>query len=277
MVSLIRNAMSIRLLLLLVFLPVTMLAQTEKDGGRLSDNPALRQLLPKSQLTADSLRLGSQWMRPVLTMPKEPVVQSYTQLTKAGAVGLPLWRGAALGAYGTTSHMPGLLTTESGSLVLHQDLGRWHLSAMGIANKYWMPWQRTLSTQYGFGGTVGYDLNERVSLHAFGYYYLNQMQVGPAMSPFVSNTTYGGYADVRFSNIFGSKLGVRRYVNPMNGKWTTEPIVNPYIKIGKDSKIELPIGGILKALVWGDRDNPLNFSPRPIAPARPMGRPVMRP
>ena len=25
------------------------------------------------------------------------------------------------------------------------------------------------------------------------------MQVGPAMSPYVSNTTYGGYADIRFS------------------------------------------------------------------------------
>ena len=69
------------------------------------------------------------------------------------------------------------------------------------------------------------------------------MQVGPAMSPYVSNTTYGGYADIRFSQTFGANMGVRRYLNPMTGKWTTEPIVNPYIKIG-DSKIDtssLPI------------------------------------
>ena len=40
------------------------------------------------------------------------------------------------------------------------------------------------------------------------------MQVGPAMSPYVSNTTYGGYAD---------------------------------IKIG-DSKIEFPLGSLLKVI-----------------------------
>ena len=119
-----------------------------------------------------------------------------------------------------------------------------------------------MTNQYGFGGTLGYDLNESISLHAFGYYYANQMQVGPAMSPFVNSTTYGGYADIRFNNTFGTKMGVRRYVSPWTGKWITEPIINPYIKIG-DSKIELPVGGILKALVWGDRDDPMNIQRRP--------------
>ena len=66
-------------------------------------------------------------------------------------------------------------------------------------------------------------------------------------------------------------MGVRRYVSPWTGKWITEPIINPYIKIG-DSKIELPIGGILKALVWGDRDAPMHFQPRPHPIAQPGQR-----
>ena len=213
---------------------------------------------------ADTLLLRREWMSPERTMPKEPTLQSYTQLTKAGGTGLRLWRGASLGAYGTTSHMPGMMTMETGSLALHQELGRWHFSAMGIANKYWMPWQYRIATQYGFGGTIGYDLSESVTLHAFGYYYANQMHVGPAMSPYVNNNNYGGYADIRLNKTFGAKVGVNRYVNPMNGKWITEPLVNPYIKIG-DSKIELPLGGLLQKLVWGDRDNPMNFRPHPMS------------
>ena len=102
------------------------------------------------------------------------------------------------------------------------------------------------------------------------------MLVGPAMTPFVNNTTYGGYADIRFSQTFGANMGVRRYLNPMTGKWTTEPIVNPYIKIG-DSKIEFPLGSLLKAFVWGDEDSPMRFQPRPQAPRPAAPRPVLRP
>jgi hypothetical protein len=139
-----------------------------------------------------------------------------------------------------------------------------------------MPWQLTLASQYGFGGSIGYALSDAVSLHAFGYYYANKMQVGPAMSPYVNNTTYGGYADIRFSQTFGANMGVRRYLNPMSGKWTTEPIINPYIKIG-DSKIEFPLGSLLKTFIWGNEDNPMRFRPRPQPPRSVAPRPVVRP
>jgi hypothetical protein len=36
------------------------------------------------------------------------------------------------------------------------------------ANKYWMPWQRNLSTQYGFGGTVGFAMTPYVNTSTFG-------------------------------------------------------------------------------------------------------------
>jgi hypothetical protein len=161
--------------------------------------------------------------------------------------------------------MPGLMDFQTSSLSLHQDFGRLQLSASATANKYWMPMQSTLYTQYGFGGTIGYDLSDAVSLHAFGYYYAHNPLVGPAFSPYVSTTSYGGYADIRFSDRFGSNIGVRRYINPMSGQWTTSPIVTPYFRVGKRNKvvIALPLGELLKAVVWGDRDNPMRFRPQP--------------
>ncbi len=85
----------------------------------------------------------------------------------------------------------------------------------------------------------------------------------------MNTTTYGGYADIRFSDRFGSNVGVRRYVNPMSGRWTTEPIVTPYFRIGKKMKLELPIGNLLKAAIGGDRDNPLRFRSRPMSTPQP--------
>ena len=129
--------------------------------------------------------------------------------------------------------------------------------------------QSRLITQYGFGGTIGYDVSRTVSLHAFGYYYASNPIVAPAFSPFMNTTTYGGYADIRINDRFGSNVGVRRYVNPMSGRWTTEPIVTPYFRIGKRMKLELPIGNLLKTAIWGDRDNPLRFQPRPMPTPQP--------
>ena len=248
-----------------MLMSVHMVAQTEGDGGRLSgkgtDVPPVD--ITKS-LLLDSVHLRTEMMRPNVSIPKVPTLQSYTQLTKQGGAGLVLWRGASMGFYGATDMKPGLMTTETGMMTLHQDIGRWHFTASGTVNKYWMPWQHMLSTQYGFGGTVGYQLSDAITLNAFGYYYANQLMVGPAMSPYMNSSTYGGYADIRFNRTFGANMGVRRYVNPMTGKWTTEPIVNPYIKIG-DSKLEFPLGGILKTLIGGNEDAPRQFRPHPMS------------
>jgi hypothetical protein len=205
------------------------------------------------QLQADSMRFHTDMMQPYIAAPTNPSVQSYTNLTKQGGVGIPLWKGAYVGFSGMTEHKPGLMTTEMGSATFYQQLGRWQFTVSGMANKYWMPWQRSLFSQYGVGGTVAYMLSDAVSLHAFGYYYANQMLVGPAMQSYMNSTTYGGYADIRFSNTFGANLGAKRYVDPMTGQWTTVPIVNPYIKIG-GGKLEIPLGDLLKHFVWDRND-----------------------
>lgn len=253
---------------IVLLLPAKVLSQTEGKGIELSGaNSATNSYTPMNNMLSDSMALhvDPQFTTPSkMTEPSYGYHNSFAESSKFGGVGFHLWKGASVGVVGSNYHLPGLMDTSSGSLSLHQDLGRWHFTASGLAQKNWMPWQRSLLTEYGFGGDVGYDLSNFVSLHAFGYYYANQTQVGPAMSPYYNTSTYGGYADIRFSNTFGTNVGIRRYMNPMTGKWTNEPIVNPYIKIG-DSKIELPLGGLLKGLVEGHRDNPMQYRPHPFS------------
>ena len=161
--------------------------------------------------------------------------------------------------------MLGLMDVATGSVSLHQDFGRLHFVASAVANKYWMPMQSQLYTQYGIGGTIGYDITNAVSLHAFGYYYAQNSLVAPAFSPYVSTTSFGGFAYISFSENFGIEVGARRYVNPMSGRWTTSPIVTPYFHVGKRHKVEigLPLGELLKAAIRGDNDNPLRYRPQP--------------
>lgn len=267
-------------------------AQTEVGSQRLTGTDAdVHQTDVSKHLQADSISFQTEMMQPGIAAPGAPAVQSYTNVTKQGGAGIPLWKGAYVGFYGMTDQKPGLMTTEMGSMALHQDLGRWQITATAMANKYWMPWQRSLYTQYGVGGNVAYLLSKAVSLHAFGYYYGNQMQVGAAMSPYMNTSTYGGYADFRFSNVFGADVGVRRYVDPMTGRWETSPIISPYINIG-GGKLQFPLGDILKSVVWGSEErhrqqrwkdqNPFNApgsmggAPAP-QPSRPLVRPGARP
>lgn len=258
-------------------------AQTELDGkGILSgDDAALRTMEFDNHLKMDSTKYAIDAMKPnLLPTPTESSGLSYLntykdkarhgigltgQYAPMGAKSFNLWHGGHLDINGATNQMPGLMDYQTGSFTLHQDFGRLQLSASAIANKYWMPMQSTLYTQYSFSGSAAYSISEAVTLHAYGQYYANNPIVGPAFSPYVSTTTYGAYADIRFSDRFGSNIGVRRYINPMSGQWTTSPIVTPYFRVGKRNKvvIGLPLGELLKAAVWGDRDNPMRFRPQP--------------
>lgn len=180
------------------------------------------------------------------------------------------WRGAYVIASGGVNVMPGLLDRESGALTLQQNLGRWTFTASAFADKYRFTSMGFLETRYGVGGTVGYQVSDRLSLHAFGYYYPNSSKVSPMVNPYLSTTTYGGYADIQVSKNFGVDAGVKRYMNPMTGKWVTDPIVSPYIKLNNKQKIGFDFGNLLKGLIWGNEDNML-----PRGPVR-MGPPPQR-
>ena len=176
------------------------------------------------------------------------------------------WRGAYVGVSGWADTMPGLLDRESGALTLYQNLGRWSFSASALADKYRYVGMGYLETRYGVGGTVSYLLSNAVSLHAFGYYYGSPMTAGPAVAPYLSTSTYGGYADIKFNKYWGTDVGVQRYLNPMTGKWVTDPIVRPYYKINGKQKIGIDIGHLLKGIIWGDQDDMMPRGPVRMVP-----------
>ncbi len=217
-------------------------------------------------MTADTLRLE---VDPVFRVPEQtremPVTRDGYDVTSAAQNGAAfrLWKGAMLGVYGATDHMPGLMDINSGTLALYQNLGRLNLSLSANANKYWLPMQSTLLTQYGFSGHVSYDAASWITLHAFGNYYIEDLRLPPAISPYAYSTSFGGYADVRFSDHWGANLGAQRYLNPLNGRWETEPIVSPYYKFNNGSKLELPLGHLLKEMIWG-REQPTPMMMRPM-------------
>ena len=225
----------------------------------------------------DSLRLH---VNPEFAVPDEthemPVIRGGHDVTSSSQSGaaFPLWKGGAVGVYGGMDHMPGLLDLNTGSVQFYQDFGRLHLSLSANANKYWMPMQSVLTTQYGFGGHVSYHAASWLTLHAFGNYYAGDLRMSPAISPYAYSSSYGGYADVLFSEHWGANLGAERYLNPMNGQWETEPIVTPYYKLNNGAKLQLPLGHLIKRAIWGrDRQGP------PIMPSNVpvMMRPVPRP
>ena len=179
------------------------------------------------------------------------------------------WRGSAVVVTGGADSMPGLLDRESGALTLYQNLGRWEFSASALADKYRFVGMGFLQTRYGVGGTASYRLNDAITLHAFGYYYPNSSMISPAVNPYLATSNYGGYADFRISKNFGVDAGVRRYLNPMTGKWVTDPIVSPYVKFNNGQKFGFDFGHILKGIIWGNQDNMMPRGPVRMPPPQP--------
>ena len=180
-----------------------------------------------------------------------------------------MWYGVLRGARGLVIRCSSFsfagVDLNTGTVAFYQDFGRLHLSLSANANKYWLPMQSTLITQYGFGGHVSYDAASWLTLHAFGNYYAGDLRLQPAISPYAFTTSFGGYADVRFSDHWGANLGAERYLNPMNGRWETDPIITPYYKFNNGAKIALPLGHLVKEAIWGrDRRLPFGDTPVPI-------------
>jgi len=267
----IRNSIGIMLL----SLSWTIAQAQEVNPSRWSPQAGGNAIADYRSVATDSLKLD---IDPAFRVPEQtlemPVTRGGYDVTtsKQSGTAFRLWKGAAVGVYGGMDHMPGLMDLNTGTLALYQSFGRLHLSLSANANKYWMPMQSTLLTQYGFGGHLSYDVNDWMTLHAFGNYYAGDMRMPPAISPYVYTSSFGGYADVRFSDHFGANLGAQRYMNPMTGRWETEPIVSPYVKFNNGAKLELPLGHLIKEIIWGKDRPAFGETPVPI-----MMRPVPRP
>ena len=88
------------------------------------------------------------------------------------------WSGGTLYGMTDSRSMPGLMGIEEVRIGVGHSVGRFSFTAYGEALKY--AGFRSLTTSVGFGGSVSYTVNERVSLTLFGSYYTSPGRMSAA-------------------------------------------------------------------------------------------------
>ena len=152
-------------------------AQTEMNDSILPDKRAM-DINDARPMALDSTLVRDTLQRPMLTvtdaatrLPDEQILYdnrrgNWEVSTIQNSRLFNPWRGAHIGVSGWADSMPGLLDRESGTLTLHQSLGRWTFSASALADKYRFVGMGYLQTQFGIGGTASYMVSDAVTLHA---------------------------------------------------------------------------------------------------------------
>ena len=145
---------------------------------------------------------------------------------------------------------------------------------------------RTAWNDYGVFGNASFRLNDRLSLNAFGQYYINQQFHSVAAMPFLGSSSYGGTLGWRASDKFSLDVGARRLYDPYTGRWRTLPVVQPTINlfgapISFDAgPLDLPVAGQLvrqaarKTATGATRATVPSPSPMP-SPASPVSTPTV--
>jgi hypothetical protein len=189
-----------------------------------------------------------------------------------GQTTLANWSSGSLTAAGQTAVMPGMMAVDGGEIILRQQMGNFTLEAYGAANHY--GYFRGLDTQWGAGGSLTYQVNDNLSLTAFGAYYTSTGIMQPAIMGYVNYPVYGGYANYRFNKSrFGIKVGAQSYYDPLRKAWEAQPIAMPYYHFnGGDLGID--VGGILFQLLQ-DHNMKRNPGNPTIAPAK--ANPTIKP
>lgn len=96
---------------------------------------------------------------------------------------------------------------------------------------------------YGtLGGTLNYQINDRLSVHAFGNYNVNTYDFNQW------SWNYGGYLDWQMSEHWGTKFGAQ-HTQDYTGYGRTTPIVMPYYKMENGAKIGIDFGGLIQNLI----------------------------
>lgn len=127
---------------------------------------------------------------------------------------------------GSHTTYPGLGNTASASVAFTMPMGeRFQVTAGLMGSKY--HFDRNAWNDYGIFGNASFRLNDRLSLNAFGQYYINQQFHSVAAMPFLGSTSYGGTLGWKASDNFSLDVGARRIYDPYTGKWRTLPVVQP--------------------------------------------------
>ena len=138
--------------------------------------------------------------------------------------------GGYLTGSGSHTTFPGMGDMASASVAFTMPMGnRLQLTAGLTASKY--HFDNNAWNDYGVFGNASFRLNDRLSLNAFGQYYVNQRFHSVAAMPFLGSSSYGGTLGWRASDIFSLDVGARRIFDPYTGTWRTLPVVQPTINI----------------------------------------------
>jgi len=98
-----------------------------------------------------------------------------------------------------------------------------------LTNYYFGPLDYNRKMAVGANVTLTYNVNDWLTLRAFGQYAYNGFNSTHLNSIFAPQNSFGGEAQVKFSNTFGLGGGVK-YIN-QGGKWTPQFYTLPLIKI----------------------------------------------
>ena len=170
--------------------------------------------------------------------------------------------GGYLTGSGSHTTYPGMGNTASASVAFTMPMGdRFQVTAGLTGSKY--HFDRAAWNDYGVFGNASFRINDRLSLNAFGQYYVNQQFHSVAAMPFLGSSSYGGTLGWRASDNFTLDMGVRRIYDPYTGQWRTLPVVQPTFKLfGAPISIDAGpwiyqaldyiFGGSKKNRDWGD-------------------------
>ncbi len=171
------------------------------------------------------------------------VSRSFTVGSRDVSPEIVSWNGGSISASGAATLLPGMMGIESGRLNFSQSAGAVTFTAWAEAMKY--GYFRGLQSGWGFGGTLGYRINDRWSVTLFGEYYSPVHPLTPGMAESMSIPRFGGYASYNFNDHWGISVGAQASRSLFTNRWETSPIVMPYYRVNRKVSLGIDVGGIL--------------------------------
>ena len=257
-----RTPLPIRVILLMLLFPVAVSAQDirlDENGNIIPSVPVRSEPLLKQsvqpQMPSETIIPSVMEVSPL--RPSAPSLNDYDVMMPGMSVG-----GFSLSGTRSQTVLPASLVMQSASLYLRRSEGPVYMEAYVSANNYFT---RSVSHQYGVGGSLTYDLSDFASLTVFGSYYNSNPYFTAASLGLVSTSSYGAYVTLNKNGRVGVNLGVRRYYDPFWGRWETSPIITPRVRISSKIQMEIPVGEMVKPwlqqIISGGRDQGPNMIP----------------
>ena len=153
-----------------------------------------------------------------------------------------------LSGTGSYTSFPAMGTIGSATLALTQPIGeRFTITAAVTGNKY--HFGREAWNDFGFSGKASYILNDRLTLNAFGQYYLDPRFHSMGSYAYIPSANYGGTLGIKMSDNFSLDVGAQRYYDAYTHTWRTVPILAPTFKLF-GAPISVDLGGIIYEVLY---------------------------